>query len=286
NNIAVVGKKEVAKGREMHWIRVDRYFTGELDSPDAMLHQPVACVHCENAPCETVCPVNATIHGPEGINYMTYNRCIGTRYCANNCPYKVRRFNFFDYGVTKFNGDYFFKGAVEAVAPNREGITGSGDHNKINPNLIPPRLRQKLDEISRMQKNPDVTVRSRGVMEKCSYCVQRINAARIEMNLATGMDPKVKNQVPDGFFQVACQQACPSNAITFGDVLDEHSKVKAMKDNARTYALLGYINTRPRTSHMLRLMNPNPSMVSAERKAMWDKPLGHGAGEGHEAGHE
>jgi Fe-S-cluster-containing dehydrogenase component len=287
NNIAVVGKKEVAKGREMHWIRVDRYFTGDdVTSPEAMYHQPVACVHCENAPCETVCPVNATIHGPEGINYMTYNRCIGTRYCANNCPYKVRRFNFFDYGVTKFNGDYFFKGAVEKVVPNREGITGSGEHNKINPNLIPPRLRQKLDEISRMQKNPDVTVRSRGVMEKCSYCIQRINAARIEMNLANGMDPKVKNQVPDGFFQTACQQACPSNAITFGDMLDEHSKVKAMKDNARTYALLGYVNTRPRTSHMLRLMNPNPALVSAERKAMWDKPLTHGAGEGHEAGHD
>jgi len=197
----VVGKKEVAKGREMHWIRVDRYYTGDdVNSPDAMYHQPVACVHCENAPCETVCPVNATIHGPEGINYMTYNRCIGTRYCANNCPYKVRRFNFFDYGVTKFNGDYFFKEQVEAVVPNRDGITGSGEHNKLNPNLIPPRLRQKLDEISRMQKNPDVTVRSRGVMEKCSYCIQRINAARIEMNLATGMDFKVKNQVFDGFF--------------------------------------------------------------------------------------
>jgi molybdopterin-containing oxidoreductase family iron-sulfur binding subunit len=287
NNIAVVGKKEVAKGREMHWIRVDRYYTGEdVNSPEAMYHQPVACVHCENAPCETVCPVNATIHGPEGINYMTYNRCIGTRYCANNCPYKVRRFNFFDYGVTKFNGDYFFKDTVEKVVPNRDGITGSGEHNKINPNLIPPRLRQKLDEISRMQKNPDVTVRSRGVMEKCSYCIQRINAARIEMNLATGMDPKVKNQVPDGFFQAACQQACPSNSITFGDMLDEKSKVYQTKHNARSYALLGYINTRPRTSHMLRLMNPNPALVSAERKAMWDKPLSHGAGEGHEAGHE
>jgi molybdopterin-containing oxidoreductase family iron-sulfur binding subunit len=287
NNIAVVGKKEVAKGREMHWIRVDRYYTGDdVNSPEQMYHQPVACVHCENAPCETVCPVNATIHGPEGINYMTYNRCIGTRYCANNCPYKVRRFNFFDYGVTRFNGDYFFKKEIETVVPNRDGITGSGEHNKINPNLIPPRLRQKLEEISRMQKNPDVTVRSRGVMEKCSYCIQRINAARIEMNLANGMDPKLKNQVPDGFFQVACQQACPSSSITFGDVLDEKSKVRGMKENARSYALLGYINTRPRTSHMLRLMNPNPMLASAERKAMWDKPLTQGEGEGHEAGRE
>jgi molybdopterin-containing oxidoreductase family iron-sulfur binding subunit len=242
-----------------------------------MYHQPVACVHCENAPCETVCPVNATIHGPEGINYMTYNRCIGTRYCANNCPYKVRRFNFFDYGVTKFNGDYFFKEVVEKVAPERGGITGSNEHNKINPNLIPPRLRQKLDEISRMQKNPDVTVRSRGVMEKCSYCIQRINAARIETKL-DGLD-----NIPEGFFQVACQQACPSNSITFGDTLDEKSQLFKMKTNARSYALLGYINTRPRTSHMLRLMNPNPNLVSAERKAVWDKPLGHGPGEAPES---
>jgi molybdopterin-containing oxidoreductase family iron-sulfur binding subunit len=177
NNIPIVGKKETAKGREMTWIRVDRYFIGDIskgdldniNEPAAIYHQPVACVHCENAPCETVCPVNATVHGPEGINYMVYNRCIGTRYCANNCPYKVRRFNFFDYGVTKFNGDYVGKELVEKYGPDRGGITGSGTHNKINPNLIPPRLRDKLDEISKMQKNPDVTVRSRGVMEKCTY---------------------------------------------------------------------------------------------------------------------
>ncbi len=197
NNIAVVGKKEVAKGREMHWIRVDRYYTGDVDNPENMFHQPVACVHCENAPCETVCPVNATIHGPEGINYMTYNRCIGTRYCANNCPYKVRRFNFFDYGVTRFNGDYFFKEVVEKIAPERGGITGSNEHNKINPNLIPPRLRQKLDEISRMQKNPDVTVRSRGVMEKCSYCIQRINAARIETEAPMQSGEHSRGLLPD-----------------------------------------------------------------------------------------
>jgi molybdopterin-containing oxidoreductase family iron-sulfur binding subunit len=184
NNIAIVGKKEVAKGREMTWIRVDRYFAGhDFNDPEQMLHQPVACVHCENAPCETVCPVNATVHGPEGINYMTYNRCIGTRYCANNCPYKVRRFNFFDYGVTRFNGDYYFKDIIEHVPKPSNHGNGSTAHNQLNPNLIPPRLREKLEQISRMQKNPDVTVRSRGVMEKCSYCIQRINAARIEMKL-------------------------------------------------------------------------------------------------------
>jgi len=285
NNIPVVGKKEVAKGREMHWIRVDRYFVSDVvdgrmadvNNPVAMYTQPVLCVHCENAPCETVCPVNATVHGPEGINYMTYNRCIGTRYCANNCPYKVRRFNFFDYGVTKFNGAYYGKDAMDKVGgviPGQgTGITGSGEHNTINPNLIPPRLRQKLDEITRMQKNPNVTVRSRGVMEKCSYCIQRINAARIETKLQ-GL-----SGIPDGFFQVACQQACPTNAITFGDQLDKGSKVHAMRENARSYALLGYLNTRPRTSHMVRVMNPKRELCNQARVDEWTKPLGHGAGD-------
>lgn len=285
NNIAVVGKKEVAKGRGMAWIRVDRYFVSDthaklddFSNPIAMLHQPVACVHCENAPCETVCPVNATVHGPEGLNYMTYNRCIGTRYCANNCPYKVRRFNFFDYGVTKFNGDYFGKETVETVAPDRGGITGSGTHNKVNPNLIPPRLREKLDEITRMQKNPDVTVRSRGVMEKCTYCIQRINEARIEAKLH---DLK---GIPDGFVQSACQQACPSGAIVFGDILDETSnggkgsEMRRMRVHARSYLLLGYLNTRPRTTHMVRVANPNPKLVDAHRKEAWDDPFGHGGG--------
>jgi len=277
NNIPVVGKKEVAKGREMTWIRVDRYFAGtDFNAPAAMHHQPVACVHCENAPCETVCPVNATVHGPEGINYMVYNRCIGTRYCANNCPYKVRRYNFFEYAWHKFNGDYFFKDTLEAVAPDRGGITGSGKHNKINPNLIPPRLRQKLDQISRMHQNPDVSVRSRGVMEKCSYCVQRINAARYETRLK-GLD-----KVPDGFFETACQQACPSGSITFGDMLDSTSEVARTRGHARSYLLLGYVNTRPRTSHMLRVMNPNPALCDADRKHAWEHPF-HGPAGGHAA---
>jgi len=274
NNIPVVGKKEVAKGREMAWIRVDRYFTGDVENPQAMLHQPVLCVHCENAPCETVCPVNATVHGPEGINYMTYNRCIGTRYCANNCPYKVRRFNFFDYGVTKFNGDYLGHDLLEQVVPNTGGITGSGAHNKINPNLIPPRLREKLDEISRMQKNPDVTVRSRGVMEKCSYCIQRINGAKIETKLQN------LKGIPEGFFQTACQQACPSNSIVFGDIRNPDSAVSKMRGNARSYALLGYLNTRPRTSHMVRVMNPNPKLVDEARRHSWENPFHHEPGHG------
>jgi molybdopterin-containing oxidoreductase family iron-sulfur binding subunit len=224
--------------------------------------------------------VNATVHGPEGLNYMTYNRCIGTRYCANNCPYKVRRFNFFDYGVTKFNGDYVGKEPLEKVIPDRGGVTGSGRHNKLNVNLIPPRLRQKLDEISKMQKNPDVTVRSRGVMEKCSFCVQRINEARIETKLRNiaGM--------PEGFLQTACQQACPSSAITFGDILDKAgndgkgSGAYRMRHHPRSYMLLGYLNTRPRTTHMVRVANPNPKI-----RASVEDPFGHDDhGGGHESG--
>ncbi|MCC6659601.1 MAG: TAT-variant-translocated molybdopterin oxidoreductase [Phycisphaerales bacterium] len=276
NNIPVVGKKEVAKGREMHWIRVDRYFTGDdINNPGEMLHQPVPCQQCENAPCETVCPVAATIHGPEGLNYMTYNRCIGTRYCANNCPYKVRRFNFFDYGVTKFNGSY--------VGEDLMPYWGTR-----NPNLVPPRLRQKLDEISKMQKNPDVTVRSRGVMEKCSYCVQRINASRIEVKLH---DLKY---VPDGFFTTACAQACPADAIVFGDILDVDTKyegagggerlgsrVRQMRNHGRTYALLGFLATRPRTTYMVEVKNPNPKL-----RAPVVDPFHHGGGHGESSEHE
>ena len=298
NNIAVVGKKETAKGREMAWIRVDRYFTGDdFNNPAAIHHQPVACVHCENAPCEVVCPVNATVHGPEGLNYMTYNRCIGTRYCANNCPYKVRRYNWFDYGVTKFNGGYFGKEIIDPIGekiPGQEGVNGSMTHNSINPNLIPPRLRDKLDEITRMQKNPDVTVRSRGVMEKCTYCVQRINAAKIDCKLSDVRDSKGNYVVPDGFFQAACQQACPSNAIIFGDILDTKSKVHASRANARSYALLGYLNTRPRTSHMVRVMNPNEALlarIDPERLKHIDSPFHgvphapHSEGDGHDHSH-
>ncbi|MFM9996126.1 MAG: TAT-variant-translocated molybdopterin oxidoreductase [Phycisphaerales bacterium] len=274
NNIPIVGKKEVAKGREMTWIRVDRYFTGDPNNPDDMLHQPVACVHCENAPCETVCPVNATVHGPEGINYMTYNRCIGTRYCANNCPYKVRRFNYFDFGVAKFKGSYLGEDAVPYFGER-------------NPNLVPPRLRAKLDEITKMGMNPDVTVRSRGVMEKCTYCIQRINAARVEVKLHN------LGNIPDGFFQVACQQACPSGAIVFGDHLDTTSAVHTMREHARTYALLGYLNTRPRTTYMIGVKNPNRGLLEAmkkrgvhgveERLHLMDEPFGHGGGGSHES---
>jgi len=265
NNIPVVGRDEVAKGREMTWIRVDRYYTGDdINEPDAMMHQPVGCVHCENAPCETVCPVNATVHGPEGINYQVYNRCIGTRYCANNCPYKVRRYNFFEFGISKFNGGFYGKELADKVG----GIP--------NVNFIPPRLREKVDEISRMQRNPDVTVRMRGVMEKCTYCIQRINASRAEMKLEN------LQNIPDGFFQAACQQACPSNSIVFGDINDPESKVSKTRSNGRSYLLLGYLNTRPRTSYLVSVKNPNPKLRAPVEDPFHHGHDGHGGHDDHD----
>lgn len=277
NNIPVVGKKEVAKGREMTWIRVDRYYVGDdFNSPDAVYHQPVACVHCENAPCEVVCPVNATVHGDDGLNYMVYNRCIGTRYCANNCPYKVRRYNFFEYGKLQFNGDYMGKDILNDAIPERGGVNGSNVHNKLNINLIPPRLREKIAEIERMGKNPNVSVRMRGIMEKCTYCVQRINAAKIEAKLHDMKTADGNAAIPDGMFQVACQQACPSESITFGDILDNKSKVHETRANPRSYKLLNFLNTRPRTSHMVRVSNPNHKL-----RAVVEDPF-HGHGGGHD----
>jgi len=265
NNIPVVGKREVAKGREMTWIRVDRYYMGDsLDNPEAMIHQPVACVHCENAPCEVVCPVNATVHGRQGTNDMVYNRCIGTRYCANNCPYKVRRFNFFDYAQAKFNGTWVGEELVGRPA---------------NVNFIPPSLREKMDEISKMHQNPDVTVRGRGVMEKCSYCMQRVNRARYESKLQDLVG------IPEGFFQVACQQACPSGAITFGDILNPESAVSKTRASGRNFMLLGYLNTRPRTTHMARVDNPNPVLVSEGRRSEWEQDPFHHAEHGEHGEH-
>ncbi|MDX2114427.1 MAG: TAT-variant-translocated molybdopterin oxidoreductase [Planctomycetota bacterium] len=294
NNVPIVGKKEVAKGREMHWIRVDRYYstapTSEAQKDtlgvgddsailaDAdMMVMPVTCVHCENAPCEVVCPVNATVHDEQGNNNMAYNRCIGTRYCSNNCPYKVRRFNFFDYATKQFRGNFAGKDLTEKLP---EIARPPSEH------FVPPRLRQKKLEVATMQHNPHVTVRSRGVMEKCTYCIQRVNAARVETKLAD------LNLIPDGFVQTACQQACPTDAIVFGDIYDSWSgngagsRVKQKRGDGRSYQLLAYLNTRPRTTHMLRIRNPNPALVDASRRARWDHPLGHGhGGSDHSAPH-
>jgi molybdopterin-containing oxidoreductase family iron-sulfur binding subunit len=220
NNIPIVGKEQVLHGREMHWIRVDRYFRGTPEEAVAV-HQPVPCMHCENAPCESVCPVAATTHSQEGINMMTYNRCVGTRYCSNNCPYKVRRFNFFDY--------------------NR----GTTD-NEYLPNL----LRQPVTELIKMQKNPDVTVRMRGVMEKCNYCIQRIENVRIAAKR------EADRPIRDGEIQTACQQTCPAQAIVFGDLNDENSRVSKLHKLARTYGMLdGELNTKPRTKYVARIRN-------------------------------
>ncbi|HET7755333.1 MAG TPA: TAT-variant-translocated molybdopterin oxidoreductase [Anaeromyxobacteraceae bacterium] len=210
NNIAVVGKAQVARSREMHWLRVDRYFSGPPENPE-VVSQPLMCVHCEAAPCEYVCPVNATVHSDEGLNEMVYNRCVGTRYCSNNCPYKVRRFNFLEYQKGK--------------AP-----------------------------LEKLRMNPDVTVRYRGVMEKCTYCVQRIERARIAVR-ASG-----QNKIPDGELQTACQQACPSQAIVFGNLADPESRVSKMHQDERRYDLLHFLGTRPRTAYLVRIRNPNPAL--------------------------
>jgi molybdopterin-containing oxidoreductase family iron-sulfur binding subunit len=206
NNIPVVGKDQLAAGREMHWLRVDRYISGEPEDPTVFHFQPVPCMHCENAPCEYVCPVEATAHSADGLNEMIYQRCVGTRFCSNNCPYKVRRFNFF------FYADF-------------------------------------ASESLRQQYNPDVTVRSRGVMEKCSYCVQRIRHAVIDAD-------KEGRAVRDGEVLTACQAACPAGAFVFGDINDPKSQVRALKRTDLNYSLLEDLNTHPRTTYLGSVRNP------------------------------
>ncbi|HXI11345.1 MAG TPA: TAT-variant-translocated molybdopterin oxidoreductase [Thermoanaerobaculia bacterium] len=213
NNIAVVGKKEMLIGREMHWLRIDHYFKGSPENPEGSYNIPVPCMHCENAPCEPVCPVEATTHSPEGINEMTYNRCVGTKYCSNNCPYKVRRFNFFDYSDYK----------TESLKPMR---------------------------------NPDVTVRSRGVMEKCTFCVQRVNEARINAEVEG-------RTIRDGEVTTACQSACPTQAIVFGNIHDKKSQVSLAKAEPGNYGLLAELNTQPRVTYLPTVRNPNRELAVA-----------------------
>jgi Fe-S-cluster-containing dehydrogenase component len=210
NNIPTVGKEQVARSREMHWLRVDRYFEGSPEDPRSV-SQPLACVHCEAAPCEYVCPVNATVHSDEGLNEMVYNRCVGTRYCSNNCPYKVRRFNWLDF------------------------------HRGMDPEL-------------KLVQNPDVTVRARGVMEKCTYCIQRIERSRI-------LDRAAGRKIGGDEVVSACQQVCPAEAITFGNLNDPSSAVSRLHADARRYDLLHELGTRPRTAYLVRLRNPNPELA-------------------------
>ncbi len=224
NNISTVGRDQVLLGREMHWMRVDRYFFGDVSDPTAV-HQPVNCMQCENAPCEPVCPVGATTHDEEGLNAMAYNRCIGTRYCSNNCPYKVRRFNYLDYSHT---GDIY----------------------------VEPYWKERMKTFA-LQRNPDVSVRYRGVMEKCTYCTQRVEEAKIAAK-GDGADRKA---LPDGAVTPACAQVCPTHAITFGNIHDEKSRVANLKKSARNYEMLQELNIRPRTTYLARVRNENEELA-------------------------
>jgi MoCo/4Fe-4S cofactor protein with predicted Tat translocation signal len=232
NNIPIVGKDQVQRGREMHWIRIDRYYRGPISNPHTFF-EPVTCMHCENAPCEPVCPVAATVHSKEGMNQMIYNRCVGTRYCSNNCPYKVRRFNFYKY---------------TAGQPDPEKLRGNND-----------------SLVLQLLSNPEVTVRGRGVMEKCSYCVQRVNHARVTAK-------KEGRAIKDGEVVTACQQSCPTQAIVFGDIADRTTQVSKLKALPTEYVMLGELNTRPRTTYLARLRNPNPA-IEADVKNGLDTPV-------------
>ncbi|NDD91328.1 4Fe-4S dicluster domain-containing protein [bacterium] len=222
NNVPVVGRENVRISREMHWIRIDRYYSGTPDQP-SVVFQPMLCQHCENAPCETVCPVLATVHSDDGLNQQIYNRCVGTRYCSNNCPYKVRRFNFFDHWKA-------YEGTLNMVW------------------------------------NPEVTVRSRGIMEKCTFCVQRIRDSR-DKSVLEG------RHIRDGELKTACQQTCPTEAIAFGNINDKYSQVSKLRDHPRAFRVLEVLNTKPRISYMSKVRNV-------------EAPSSHGHEKGHAGGHE
>ncbi len=261
NNVPIVGKRQVTAGREMHWLRIDRYYAGEpaksMKVPTTahdedqwkhdwiddvqVVNQPMMCQHCESAPCESVCPVNATVHDTEGVNVMAYNRCVGTRYCSNNCAWKVRRFNWFDYT----------KRPLEKIYNN------IGLKDLLTLNFFAERPQDEIDILA-MAKNPDVSVRMRGVMEKCTFCVQRVEQAKISQKVKARNSNDV--QVKEGAVKSACQQACPAEAIVFGNLLDPESEVSQLKKQQRDYAVLGFLDTNPRLTYLAKVRNPNPSM--------------------------
>ncbi|MBA2250244.1 MAG: 4Fe-4S dicluster domain-containing protein, partial [Chitinophagaceae bacterium] len=236
NNIPVVGKVEVSRYHEMHWLRIDRYFTGDAANPDVVF-QPMLCQHCDNAPCENVCPVSATNHSSEGLNQMAYNRCIGTRYCANNCPYKVRRFNWADYT------------GADSFPDNQRGI-------------ISDATMDQNDDLPRMVLNPDVTVRSHGVMEKCSFCVQRLQEGKLNAK-------KAGRPVIDGEIQTACMQACPTNAIIFGNVNDKQSKVSKIRNveqKERTFYVLEQLHVLSNVNYLAKVRNTERAVGNAPKE--------------------
>jgi molybdopterin-containing oxidoreductase family iron-sulfur binding subunit len=260
NNVPIVGKAQVIRSREMHWLRVDRYFQGDLDNAN-VVQQPMACQHCETAPCEQVCPVAATVHTEEGLNAMAYNRCIGTRYCANNCPYKVRRFNYFNY--------------------NKEVGVGYGI------DAYPSSIENANRKLQAMVLNPDVTVRGRGVMEKCTFCVQRIEQGKIEARKDGG------RPVRDGDIKTACQMACPSGAIEFGNIMDQDAVVTKKQNDKRAYGALTQLNTKPRLIYLAKIRNTHPRLMTSiqlndlrefgePKHHGGDHGAGHGDGHGHE----
>jgi molybdopterin-containing oxidoreductase family iron-sulfur binding subunit len=252
NNVPVVGKDQVRKNRDMAWIRLDRYFAGDAEDPE-MLSQAIMCQHCENAPCETVCPVNATVHSEDGLNLMAYNRCIGTRYCANNCPWKVRRFNYFDYNQRPIDELYWGPLAKKGVADSLK-----------------------------MAKNPNVTVRMRGVMEKCTFCIQRIEEAKISRLVEAGPTPS--SDTPIASFKVACQQACPNDSLVFGDIANPKSAVSISRKDPRRYEMFKYLNVTPRVTYLARIKNPNPKMPGADQVGMANGSGHHGDAHGADHG--
>jgi MoCo/4Fe-4S cofactor protein with predicted Tat translocation signal len=260
NNIPIVGKEMVGKSREMHWIRLDRYYSGPDEDPQAVT-QPMLCQHCESAPCESVCPVNATSHDDEGLNVMTYNRCVGTRYCSNNCPYKVRRFNFFDYNRRPLNHLYKSPLVMET----------DGEYELLRWLKNPDKgnLPETDWQLAKLVKNPDVSVRMRGVMEKCTLCLQRIEQAKIAAKVKARDTDHVRLSEKEGTVpKTACQQACPAEAIIFGDISDPESSVSKAKEQERTYSVLEFLLTKPRCTYLAKVRNPNQEMPDYKEHSM------------------